>query len=1305
MAATETFNSGAYIIDMGQPTQTVANGLKPYGLVYELVVKRAIPVKWAIASGKVKDGIDFTANSKGYKGGSFIIPAEYAADALTTINAWKSQGVMVDGPIASSFSAPIYDTINSFPNSVLDLQNGAIAAVYFTNAGIPQTTTGAYGSFNTYRSDYPSGLNPCDDIFIMPHADPTWTTHKNLIPFNQSKGFIWAGCHAVSVLELVDDPGDADTLPNMNFLSTNTALIKYRSHAEGVAPYVYDALTASDPIMQFIGKLDLATNNGSEQIYLPKIGSAWLPSTTVAVYDDPHTNVPSLSPGRAAKVAYGFGFGNPSNGMVMYEGGHNLNATTLTPDNIAAQRAFLNFVLLAGIARRVNITTNIPAQIPIGQTVNVSATATGGSGLFSYQWYSSCGGNFANATAANTTFTAPSTGGACNLRVVVKDSCNHRAFGAQSAIIAAPSADLSITKTDGQNSIMAGSQITYTITVTNNGPNTVNSVTVTDNVPATILNPTFTPSNGTYNNSTGIWSGLNLATGQSASMTLKGTISISATGNLTNTATVAPPAGFSDPNSVNNSSTDTDTITAPQADLSIFKTNNQTTVTRGSLTTYTITVTNNGPSTVNSLTFTDTASPALGTPITITPSTGTINTTTGVWSGLNLAAGQTVTLTLSAIATTGAPVFPNQTNTATISPPSGITDPNTANNSSTDTDTRVAGTQTVDLSITKSDGQTTAIPGSPITYTITVRNVSSTATLTSLTMTDALPATILNNNNGPSPVTSVKVTDAVPATILSPSFTASSGTYNNNTGDWTGLNLANGENAVLTLSGTVSASATGNLTNTATVAPPTGVTDTNSANNTSTDTDTLTPRADLSITKTDNQTIVNKGSPITYTITVTNNGPSTINSVKVTDAVPAAIVSPTFTPNTGSYNSSTGDWTGLSLAAGQSATLNLSGTVSASASGTIKNTATVAPLAGVTDPNPANDSSTDTDAVAGTSENIDLSIEKTDNQTSAIPGKPITYTITVTNNGPGTVESVNVTDAIPADIQDPIFSAPDGSYNSATGEWTELNLAPGSSATLIFDGTVSASASKELKNTATVSPPVGFTDTNSANDSSTDTTTLPVSNRPQLLLVKRITAINNTAKTGFHDVDTGSQAGDDDNILWPDRNTYLPGEHNGGLVKPKDEVEYTVYFLNTESAASNVTICDLVPDKMSFISTGYNNAVPRPTQSGALPSDTGIALALNATTLPTNPTAYLTNVGDGDRGRYYPPDDPNTPSTCKVLDNAGNAIASGAAANTNGAVVVDVVKGTGAANQLPPATAAGDPANSYGFIRFRAKVD
>src|SRR5262249_44069963 len=60
---------------------------------------------------------------------------------------------------------------------------------------------------------------------------------------------------------------------------------------------------------------------------------------------------------------------------------------------------------------------------------------------------------------------------------------------------------------------------------------------------------------------TGVWSGLSLATGQSVTITLSGTISQSATGTITNTVHVEPPPGVTDNNPANNTATDTDTIT------------------------------------------------------------------------------------------------------------------------------------------------------------------------------------------------------------------------------------------------------------------------------------------------------------------------------------------------------------------------------------------------------------------------------------------------------------------------------------------------------------------------------------------------------------------------------------------------------------------------------------------------------------------------------------------------------------------------------------------------------------------------
>jgi uncharacterized repeat protein (TIGR01451 family) len=199
-----------------------------------------------------------------------------------------------------------------------------------------------------------------------------------------------------------------------------------------------------------------------------------------------------------------------------------------------------------------------------------------------------------------------------------------------------------------------------------------------------------------------------------------------------------------------------------------------------------------------------------------------------------------------------------------------------------------------DLAATQTDGKTTAVPGTSDTYTITV------------------------TNNGPSTVTSLTLTDTLPTALLTPTFgTPSSGSYNSTTGLWSGLGLATGQSATITLSGTIDPAATGSLTNTVTVAPPNGVTDANPGNNTASDTDTLTPQADLAVTTSDGKTSAVPGTSDTYTITVTNNGPSTVSSLTLTDTIPAALLNPTFgTPSAGSYNSTTGLWSGLSLATG-----------------------------------------------------------------------------------------------------------------------------------------------------------------------------------------------------------------------------------------------------------------------------------------------------------------------------------------------------------------------------------------------------
>jgi uncharacterized repeat protein (TIGR01451 family) len=409
-------------------------------------------------------------------------------------------------------------------------------------------------------------------------------------------------------------------------------------------------------------------------------------------------------------------------------------------------------------------------------------------------------------------------------------------------------ADLAVTMTDGKTSVVPGASNTYTITVTNNGPSTVTSLTLTDTIPAALLNSNFAPSVGAYDTNTGVWSGLNLASGDTVSMTLTGTIDPAATGSLSNTVTVAPPSGWSDANSANDSATDTDTLT-PQADLAVAMTDGKTSAVPGTSTTYTITVTNNGPSTVSSLTLTDSIPAALLNATFGTPSVGSYDSGSGLWSGLSLASGQSVSITLTGTIDPNAPG--SLSNTITVSAPAGTTDPNPGNNSFTDTDTL---TPQADLAVTVTDGATTAVAGTSNIYFITVTN-NGPSTAVGAAVTDLFPAALTNV---------IWTATASPGSIAS----APSGTGN----IVTVVTLLSGGTVTFTAVGQINPSAIGSLTNTVTVSSPAGSFDSNPANNAATDTDTLALPADLAVIITDAATTLVPGSVDTYTITVTNNG-------------------------------------------------------------------------------------------------------------------------------------------------------------------------------------------------------------------------------------------------------------------------------------------------------------------------------------------------------------------------------------------------------------------------------------------------
>ena len=96
---------------------------------------------------------------------------------------------------------------------------------------------------------------------------------------------------------------------------------------------------------------------------------------------------------------------------------------------------------------------------------------------------------------------------------------------------------------------------------------------------------------------------------------------------------------------------------------------------------------------------------------------------------------------------------------------------------------------------------------------------------------------------------------------------------------------------------------------------------------------------DLVIRKIVDNGTPDEGDTVTFTVTVTNNGPAQASNVSIDDALPAGLTAGTITPSQGSYTAPT--WTIGTIDSGSSATLTIQATVDAGTAGqTITNTVT-----------------------------------------------------------------------------------------------------------------------------------------------------------------------------------------------------------------------------------------------------------------------------------------------------------------------------------------------------------------------------
>jgi len=647
-----------------------------------------------------------------------------------------------------------------------------------------------------------------------------------------------------------------------------------------------------------------------------------------------------------------------------------------------------------------------------------------------------------------------------------------------------PSGDVSIVK-NGPASAPPDTDVAYTITVTNVGPDAAQNVSFTDTLPAGTPSSqmTFVSFSQTSGPAFSCGTPDVTTTCSIASLAVNATATFSFTGHIpSGTATGTVYSNTVSMTSLNDPTEENDTsgtaLIVASADVAINKAAPPTAVAGGPTFAYVITVSNNGPDAATDVSFSDVL-PAGVTFAGVVQDTGPAATCSGggtvtcsILSPLPFMSSAQFTITVQPNASVANGTVLSNTATATAS----SADTNSNNNTSTAMTTVSA---QADVSITKT-APATAIAGNNITYGITVANA------------------------GPSNAANVAWTDTLPANTTLVSETQTTGpTFTCTTGATINCSIATltaGTSATFNIVVQVSPSAPAStINNTATVTSTT--TDPDGNNNSSAVSTTVSAQADVSITKTA-PAAVGAGTNLTYTISVINAGPSAATNVNWTDTLPPGTTFVSETQDSGPlFSCTTGATVScgiVTLAPGAAAMFTMIVQVSsATPLGTvIPNTAIVSST--TTDPNGLNNSSTAATTVATSA---DLAVTKTGPATTP-SNTTVVYVVGVSNAGPAAAASVTLTDNVPANMtfasasqtSGPAFNCvtpPPGGTGTIT--CTIASLASGASATFdfVFNVLPGAASGSTSTNTATVSATTA--DPNPANNSASVLTTVGAS--------------------------------------------------------------------------------------------------------------------------------------------------------------------------------------------------------------------
>ncbi|BDZ69013.1 Ig-like domain-containing protein [Methanobacterium ferruginis] len=588
-------------------------------------------------------------------------------------------------------------------------------------------------------------------------------------------------------------------------------------------------------------------------------------------------------------------------------------------------------------------------------------------------------------------------------------------ISAFSIINTAPTANVALSQT-ATSPVNVGDTVTYTVTATNNGPNTATGILIFDTVPAGLSGVTITPSVGTYYN--GVWTIPTLANGASATLTITGTATAAMAGlNTTNTATRTSQEQYN-----NQPATTTATVYTKLSDPIITQTVNgqstgTVTVNVGDDVTFVVNAYCSGPDDATNIQISDIIPAGLEN-YTVTPSVGTYDSNTGIWTIAFLEKFTSATLTI--VGKAGA---------------------------------AMAGTIITNHAEEIYQTEYNPYPGNSTSIPVYTKLADVTISQTGSYLSNVVTFIVTVTNNGPDTATNINIEDIIPAGLTGVTVTPSIGSYDSNTGIWTIPELLNGVFTSLTITGTATPQIT--VTNTVNKTSQSEY-DPNTPNISTTD--IYVPQVDVYIIRhvpwyynaavEEYQYVYTAGNTPVFYVMISNSN----NYDDATNVIVEYTIGTGYTYQghdtqgigTVTYNDLTRTltWTIDHLPKGGIILLKVftgcteSGTMTEALTNNVKITHV--------DQFDANTENNNATCALTINPSADIGIDQTYTTSTENETQYVTYTITATNNGPNNATGVTVTDKLPTELTYYKISLDEGntwvdsdpSYNPTTGTWT-----------------------------------------------------------------------------------------------------------------------------------------------------------------------------------------------------------------------------------------------------------------------------